>query len=137
MTSTRNKNTIGNYHLEEEQFRKINEHVNYIHSYNGPPHSVSIPSGGVAPPSRMNRDSLSENSIDIVVHGDDDEQEEATSLPTGGSAAAVASPLSDLDGFDGEPGDEAGGGGRAASDSHAADRLAQDTHCCTRYRAGG
>ena len=65
MTSTRNKNTIGNYHLEEEQFRKINEHVNYIHSYNGPPHSVSIPSGGVAPPSRMNRDSLSENSIDI------------------------------------------------------------------------
>lgn len=65
MTSTRNKNTPGNYHLEEQQFRKINEHINYVHSYNGPPHSVSIPGGGIAPPSRMNRDSLSENSIDI------------------------------------------------------------------------
>ena len=65
MTSTRNINTTGNYELEEKQFRKINEHINYIHSYNGPPHSVSIPGGGIAPPSRMNRDSLSENSIDI------------------------------------------------------------------------
>ena len=65
MTSTRNKNTNGNYQLEQQQFRRINEHINYIHSYNGPPHSVSIPGGGIAPPSRMNRDSLSENSIDI------------------------------------------------------------------------
>tara|TARA_Y100000816_G_C26105338_1_gene587149 strand:- start:2118 stop:2486 length:369 start_codon:yes stop_codon:yes gene_type:complete len=65
MTSTRNKNTRGDYLLEEQQFRKINEHIKYVHSSNGPPHSVSIPAGGTAPPSRMNRSSLSENSVDI------------------------------------------------------------------------
>ena len=65
MTSTRNKNTPGNYLLEEQQFRKINNHINFLHSSNGPPHNIAISSGGTAPPSRMNSNSLSENAIDI------------------------------------------------------------------------
>tara|TARA_A100001388_G_C28738756_1_gene485673 strand:+ start:367 stop:735 length:369 start_codon:yes stop_codon:yes gene_type:complete len=65
MTSTRNKNTPGNYLLEEQQFRKINNHIKFLHSSNGPPHNLAISSGGTAPPSRMNSNSLSENAIDI------------------------------------------------------------------------
>tara|TARA_B100000282_G_C31728923_1_gene489927 strand:- start:211 stop:579 length:369 start_codon:yes stop_codon:yes gene_type:complete len=65
MASTRNLNTYGNYNLEEEQFRKMRDYNTYIHSSCGPPHSIGIATGGSMPPSKMYRDSLSRNAIDI------------------------------------------------------------------------
>jgi hypothetical protein len=65
MTSTRSKNTPGNYMLEQTEFRKINNHREYTHSSYGRPYKPAISSGGSAIPSRMDRNTLSENSIDI------------------------------------------------------------------------
>ena len=65
MTSTRSKNTIGNYILEQKQFRDINSNLEYIHSSSGRPYNPAISSGGSALPSKIDRNSLSENSIDI------------------------------------------------------------------------
>ena len=65
MTSTRNLNTYGNYNLEEEQFRRMRDYSSYLHSSYGPPHSTGITTGGSMPPSKMYRDSLSRNAVDI------------------------------------------------------------------------
>ena len=65
MASTRNLNTNGNYNLEEEQFRRMRDYSSYLHSSYGPPHSTGITTGGSMPPSKMYRDSLSKNAIDI------------------------------------------------------------------------
>ena len=65
MSSTRSINTPGNYMLAEQQFRKTEQYKSFINSSSGQPHSISIPAGGSAPPSKMNRESLSNNSVDI------------------------------------------------------------------------
>ena len=65
MTSTRNVNTFGNYELEQKEFRRFqNYNLDTTLSY-GEPYSPAIPSGGSAPPSKINRTVLSSNSIDI------------------------------------------------------------------------
>tara|TARA_B100001063_G_C16690252_1_gene516660 strand:+ start:444 stop:812 length:369 start_codon:yes stop_codon:yes gene_type:complete len=65
MTSTRNINTFGNYELEQKEFRKFqNYNLDTTLSY-GEPYMASIPSGGSAPPSKLNRTVLSSNSVDI------------------------------------------------------------------------
>ncbi len=65
MTSTRNINTCGNYELEEREFRKFqNYNLDTTISY-GEPYGAAIPSGGSAPPSKINRTVLSSNSVDI------------------------------------------------------------------------
>ncbi|MAP67422.1 MAG: hypothetical protein CMF80_06980 [Candidatus Marinimicrobia bacterium] len=65
MTSTRNKNTYGNYELEQEEFRRFQDYnLNTEYSY-GKPYLPAIPSGGSAPPSKINRTMLSSNSVDI------------------------------------------------------------------------
>jgi hypothetical protein len=65
MTSTRNNNTPGNYKMQTA----INSHLfkssMYKHGSFGTPYLSSIPDGGSAPPSRMDRNRLSKNPIEI------------------------------------------------------------------------
>ena len=64
MTSTRNKNTISNYKLEELYNKNINENNLYNHSSYGRPYEEHMPSLGYIS-SHMSRDSLAKNPIDI------------------------------------------------------------------------
>jgi hypothetical protein len=64
MASTRNNNTNGNYRLEQRNYHLANTYIGYEHSAYGQPAYEAIPCFGVTP-SKMSRDTLSHNSIDI------------------------------------------------------------------------
>lgn len=65
MASTRNNNTKNDYLVERNENKKYVHHVNYVHNSNGLAFDPRWPLGGSAPPSRMSRDCLAENPIDI------------------------------------------------------------------------
>ena len=58
MASTRNRNTPGNYYLEQRDFRLAAAYDTYT------PSQVAMPILGITP-SRMARDTLSTNAVDI------------------------------------------------------------------------
>ena len=64
MASTRNRNTPGNYYLEQRDFRLAAAYDTYTHSAYGAPSQVAMPILGITP-SRMARDTLSTNAVDI------------------------------------------------------------------------
>ena len=64
MASTRNKNTPGNYELEEKQYYEKRIYNTYIHSGNGMPVTSYHPGDGLLP-SRMAPTELSNNPRDI------------------------------------------------------------------------
>lgn len=63
MASTRNRNTITDYNLEKNLNNNYLEHNLYINSSYGRPTSECIPE--LYNPSKLSRDLLSSNSIDI------------------------------------------------------------------------
>lgn len=65
MASTKNKNTVNDYLVEVENNNKFFEHVNYVHNSSGLAVDPRWPIAGSAPPSRMSRDCLAGNPIDI------------------------------------------------------------------------
>jgi hypothetical protein len=64
MASTRNRNTRGDYALEQETFTLSRNYNNYLHAAQGRAYQASLPTIGINP-SRMPRDTLSKNPIDI------------------------------------------------------------------------
>ncbi len=64
MTSTRNKNTITDYALEQASFIKLNNERLYINSAYGRPLQEHYPTIGYTP-SHMSRDTFSNNPIEI------------------------------------------------------------------------
>lgn len=65
MASTRSKNTINDYLVEKDENTRYINHVNYVHNSNGLAFDSRWPLGGSAPPSKMSRDCLAFNPIDI------------------------------------------------------------------------
>ena len=65
MTSTRSNNTPGNYKMENDINSHLLRSVIYPHGALGTPYLSAIPDGGSAPPSRMDRNRLSKNPIEI------------------------------------------------------------------------
>ena len=64
MASTRNKNTSGNYELEQKQYFEKRLYNTYIHSGNGVPVTPYLPGDGLLP-TKMAPTELSNNSRDI------------------------------------------------------------------------
>jgi hypothetical protein len=64
MTSTRNKNTKGDYVLEQKAYSLVEDYSLYQHSASGPSYKSAIPEIGYTP-SKMSRDEFSSNAIDI------------------------------------------------------------------------
>jgi hypothetical protein len=64
MASTRNKNTIGNYNLEQRDNCLINNYDLYKYGQSGRAYHDALPCIGYNP-SYMSRDSFSYNSVDI------------------------------------------------------------------------
>jgi hypothetical protein len=64
MASTRNRNTRGDYDLEQEAYGSSRTYRSYIYAARGCAYQPSIPSIGMAP-SRMPRETFSKNPIDI------------------------------------------------------------------------
>lgn len=64
MTSTRNRNTVQDYNLEQKVNKKTIDERLYIHSASARPINESIPSVGYIP-SHMSNYALSNNPIDI------------------------------------------------------------------------
>lgn len=64
MTSTRNKNTIGDYSIECNSYAKSRQWIQYPYSTYGQAYDVSMPSLGITP-SRMPWNTLSNNPVDI------------------------------------------------------------------------
>lgn len=64
MASTRNKNTKGDYNLEQQNNTLINNWNSYSNSSYGIPYDTAIPTVGYIP-SHMSRNSFSHNPIDI------------------------------------------------------------------------
>jgi hypothetical protein len=62
MSSTRNRNTAGNYILEQSTLKRQSNMILSLPGSNGPAY---IPNGGSAIPSHLSRDSLSHNPVDI------------------------------------------------------------------------
>jgi hypothetical protein len=65
MSSTRNNNTPGNYKMEIASNKYLFMSNIYKHGAFGTPHLSALPDGGSAPPSRMDREQLSNNPIEI------------------------------------------------------------------------
>jgi hypothetical protein len=65
MASTRNNNTKSDYCLQQRQYARQFEYQEYAHSQHGQPYVPAITAGGSAPPSRMWRNNLSHNPIEI------------------------------------------------------------------------
>jgi len=65
MTSTRNNNTPGNYKMQTAINSHLFQSSMYKHGSFGTPYLSAIPDGGSAPPSRMDRNRLSKNPIEI------------------------------------------------------------------------
>lgn len=64
MASTRNKNTTGNYILEQRSLDLAREYDLYKNAPNGPAYDPALPEFGFNP-STMGRDNFAYNSIDI------------------------------------------------------------------------
>jgi len=64
MASTRNRNTRGDYALEEQKYKLSKNYNNYLYAAQGCAFQPSIPTIGITP-SRMPRHTLSNNPIDI------------------------------------------------------------------------
>ena len=64
MTATRNKNTTGNYTLEQQSLSLARDYESYEHAAAGAPFKAAMPSYGVLP-SKMSYDNFSTNAIDI------------------------------------------------------------------------
>ena len=65
MTSTSNKNTQGDYSLQQRGFELNHNYNTYANSQAGMAYNPGIPCGGSAPASHMGRDQLSYNPIEI------------------------------------------------------------------------
>lgn len=64
MASTRNKNTCGDYNLQQSAYKDTFTHNTYEYSYTGRAYDVAMPCVGIIP-SHMPRDTLSNNAVDI------------------------------------------------------------------------
>ncbi len=64
MTSTRNKNTKGDYVLEQKAYSLVRDYNLYQNSSSGPAYKSAIPELGYTP-SKMSCDEWSSNAIDI------------------------------------------------------------------------
>lgn len=64
MTSTRNRNTRGDYTLEQDKYKLSRNYNNYLHASQGCAYQPSIPTIGLMP-NHMPRHTLSHNPIDI------------------------------------------------------------------------
>ena len=65
MSSTRNINTPGDYKQQQDVFSRNLDINLYKYGSNGMAYNPGLPNGGSAPPSKMWRDSLSSNPIEI------------------------------------------------------------------------
>ena len=65
MASTRNINTPGDYKQQQDVFSRNLDINLYKYGSNGMAYNPGLPNGGSAPPSKMWRDSLSSNPIEI------------------------------------------------------------------------
>lgn len=65
MASTKNKNTKSDYLVEREVNKRYFEYVNFLNSSQGPATDFKIHNGGSAPPSKLSRDFLCGNAIDV------------------------------------------------------------------------
>jgi hypothetical protein len=64
MAATRNKNTIGNYTLQQRELSLARNYESYVHAASGAPFQPAMPSYGIIT-GKMSRDDFSKNSIDI------------------------------------------------------------------------
>jgi hypothetical protein len=64
MASTRNKNTKGNYDLEQRSLQNHSEYLTYIHSQSGRPTQTMFPGNGLLQ-GRIAPTELSRNTCDI------------------------------------------------------------------------
>ena len=64
MASTRNKNTLGNYKLENQQFAEQEQYFLYKNSQYGEAVRTEMPGNGLLP-AQIPREKLSKNPIDI------------------------------------------------------------------------
>ena len=64
MASTRNKNSRGNYNLEQSQYRMINNYTSFENSSYGSAYVTTIPDIGIIP-SRVAPHHFSKNPIEI------------------------------------------------------------------------
>lgn len=64
MASTRNNNTTGDYRLQQQSYTSALNHNSYEYSYAGRAYNPAMPKLGIIP-SRMSRDTLSNNAVDI------------------------------------------------------------------------
>jgi hypothetical protein len=64
MSSTRNKNTEGNYLLQQDQYKDSRNYTRYEYGYAGKAFCPALPCVGINP-SHMAREVLSYNSVDI------------------------------------------------------------------------
>ena len=64
MSATRNKNTLGNYNLEQQEYKSSRNYIDYKYSYAGRAYNPALACIGMNP-SHMPRDTFSTNSIDV------------------------------------------------------------------------
>ena len=64
MSSTRNKNTEGNYNLQQGQYEESRNYTSYEYGYAGKAYCPALPCVGITP-SHMARETFSFNSVDI------------------------------------------------------------------------
>ena len=65
MASTSNKNTPGDYCLQQRTFELNNHYNTYANSQLGMAYNPGLPCGGSAPASHMSREQLSYNPVEI------------------------------------------------------------------------
>lgn len=65
MASTRNKNTRSDYCLEQNYYQNQKKYNLYLNSQYGVPFHPAFSNAGFAPPSRVWRDQLSHNPVEI------------------------------------------------------------------------
>lgn len=64
MSYTRNKNTVGNYNLEQKSYSLVRDYNHYNNSSYGSPYKSAIPELGYMP-SKMSADEWTHNAVDI------------------------------------------------------------------------
>jgi hypothetical protein len=64
MSSTRNKNSLGNYTLQQKSYTRGREYIDYENSYTGRAYQTALPAIGYNP-SRMPGDNFSKNPVEI------------------------------------------------------------------------
>jgi hypothetical protein len=64
MASTRNKNTTSAYRLQQNEFNKSLNYIEFKNGFSGAAFNQAIPTVGIMP-SKMPRDAFSHNSVDI------------------------------------------------------------------------